>query len=113
MVVADHSVYAILDGGPADVVEDRRTVGHGLRLAPRTKAVAECVHVAVGANAGVTKQIPGAADRVATFEYDETLLRALHSQMASAANPRQPSTHDYDVYVFHTRAHCVDTLHKV
>ena len=82
MVVANRFVYAVLGGRLADVVEDGGPVGHGLVVTPRAEAIAERVHVGVGADAWVTKQVPRAAHRLAPFEDDETLLRALYLQMA-------------------------------
>ena len=47
----------------AHVVEDRGAVGDRLRLGPGPEAVAERVHVGVGADPGVAEEVPGAADR--------------------------------------------------
>ena len=103
MVVADRLIDSVLGGSLADVFEDGGRVGHGLVFTPRTEAIAERVHVGVGADAWIAKQIPRAAHRLAPFEDDETLLRALSLQMAGPADSRQPGTYDYDVNVLHTR----------
>jgi hypothetical protein len=86
MVVANRFVYAELGGSLVDITQDRWTIGDGLRVTPRAKAIAECVHVGVGADAWIPKKIPRAAHRRASFEYDEGLRRALHLQMAGAAD---------------------------
>ena len=62
------SVDAVLGGGLLHVVEDRGAVGDRLRLAPGLEAVAERVHVAVGADARIAEEVPGAAHRRAPFE---------------------------------------------
>src|SRR5688572_21505061 len=103
MVVADSLVYSVLGSGIANVVENCRGVSHGLRFTPRAEAVAERVHVAIGANAWITKQIPGAAHPLAPFEDDKTLPRALSLEMASPTDTRQSRPYDYDVDVLHTR----------
>ena len=103
MVVSNSLVQAVLGGSLADVVEDCWAVGHGLGFTPGAEAIAERVHVAVGANAWVTKQIPGAAHRLAPFEDDKTFPRTLSLEMARAANSRQPRPNHYHVHVFHTR----------
>ncbi len=112
MVVADRLVDAVLGGSLADVAEDRGAVGHRLVVTPRAEAIAERVHVGVGADAWIAKQIPGAAHRLAPFEDDETLLRALALQMAGPANPRQPRPHDYHIHVLHSRPLSLAKVYK-
>src|SRR5215207_3133249 len=103
MVVADRFVYTVLGGGAADVVEYRWAVGHGPGFTPGAEAITERVHVRVGTNAWVSKQIPGAAHRLSSFEYDKTLRRAFHFQMAGSANSRQPGSDNYHVHMLHRR----------
>lgn len=103
MVVTNCLVYVVFGGGVADVLEDSWSIRHGLRFTPWAEAIAERVHVGIGADAWITKQIPGAAHPLAPFENYETLLRALELEMAGAADSRQPGAHDYDVKVLHTR----------
>ena len=102
MAVSDGFVYTEFGGGVADVIQDRGTIGDGLGVAPRAKAIAERVHIGVGANAGIAEKIPRATDRVAPFEYDEALVGAVHLQMTRSTNSRQPRAHDYDVHVLHS-----------
>src|SRR5689334_8059133 len=104
MVVTNRFVDVVLNGGLANVAEDCAAVCDGSRIAPRAKRIAERVHVGVGADTRIAKEIPGAAHRVAPFEYDEALLRALHLQMAGCADPRQPRAHDYHVHVLHAQS---------
>lgn len=102
MVVADRSINAVLGGGVANVFEDGWAVGHRLCFTPGAEAIAECVHVGVGTDAGIAKQVPGAAHRLASFEDDETLLRAFALQVTRAADSRQPGSHDNYINVRHT-----------
>src|ERR1043166_7052062 len=101
MLVTDRLFDVELGGCLANVVEDRASIRNGFRITPRTERITERVHVRVGTDARITKQIPGAAQRVAAFEYDEILLRALTFQMAGRADPRQPCAHNYHVEVLH------------
>src|SRR5215211_3768131 len=102
MVVTDGFIDTKFDGCVADVVQDVGTIGNCLGITPRSEAIAERVHVGVGADAGIAKEIPRAADRIATFEYGEALVGAVHLQMARSPDPRQPRAHDYDVLVLHS-----------
>src|SRR6185369_8833068 len=102
MAVSDSFVYTEFGGGVADVVQYRGTIGDGLGVTPRAKAIAERVHVGVGSDAWITKEIPRATDRSAPFEYDEALVTAVHLQMTRSTNPRQPGAHNDDVDVLHS-----------
>ena len=101
MVVTNRLVYVVRGGGLANVTQDRGPVCHRFVVTPRSKAIAERVHVGIGAHARVAKEIPRAAHALAPLEYDETLLRAFHLQMAGSANTRQSGAHDNNVEVFH------------
>ena len=102
MVISDGFVYAELGGGVADVIQYRWTISDGLGVTPGTEAISQRVHVGVGANPWITKEIPRATDRVAPFEYDKALVGAVHLQMTRSSNPRQPGAHNYDVHVLHS-----------
>ncbi len=58
---------------------DRGAVGDRLGLGPRLEVVAQGVHVAVGTDARIAEQVPGAADRLARFEDGVGLLGAVAS----------------------------------
>src|SRR5689334_2170558 len=102
MVVSDRFVDAEFDSSVADVIQDCGTIGDGLGVTPRAKAIAEREHIGVRANAWVAKEIPRATARFASFEYDEALVGAVHPEMTRSANPRQPGAHDYHVHVLHS-----------
>ncbi len=93
-------VDAVVDGGLAHVVQNPRPVGDRLRLGPRLERIAEREHVAVGADAGIAKQIPGAADAVAALEDDVALARAFLLQVIARADAGQPGADDEDVEMF-------------
>src|ERR1051325_10607472 len=103
MVVANRFVYFVLGGCLANVAQDCITVRDRPRIAPRSERIAERVHVGIGAHARIAKQIPSAAHRVAPFEYDETLLRALHLQVTGCADTRESCAHYYHVHILLTR----------
>ena len=100
MMEADFLVDAVLGRGLADVVQDPRPVGDRLRLGPRLERIAQREHVAVGADAGIAEQIPGAADAVAALEDDETLAGALLLQVIARADAGQPGADDQHVEMF-------------
>ena len=76
------------------VVEDRLAVGDRLRRRPRPEAVAERVHVGVGADPGIAEEVPGAADRLARLEDREALARATLLQVMGGADPGDPGADD-------------------
>src|ERR1019366_1144004 len=83
MVEADFPVDAVIRGGLADVVQDTRPVRNRLRLGPWPERVTQREHVAVGADARITKQIPGAADGFAAFQNDIALAGTILLQVIS------------------------------
>src|ERR1700754_4598154 len=101
MAVTNCLINTVLGGGITDVAEDGWAVGDGFGITPGTEAIAECEHIGIGSHARIPKQVPGAADHIPPFEDDETLPRALHLQMESRTNPRQPRPHNYYVHMFH------------
>src|SRR6266550_8959442 len=109
MAKADLLVDAVFNRGLADIVQNSRAVGDRLRLGPRLERIAEREHVAVGADAGVAKQIPGAADAVAPFEDDKALARAFPPQMKTGADAGEPGADDQHVeMVGFGRLHGID-----
>ncbi len=97
---ADVLVDAVLGGGLADVVQNPRPVRDRLRLGPRLERIAEREHVAVGADAGIAEQVPGAADAVAALEDDKALGGAFVLQMIARADAGEPGADDQDVEMF-------------
>lgn len=91
---------AVLVGGAADVVADRVALGDGLRVGPRLEGVAEGEHVGVRPDAGITEQVPGAADRVAGLQHRVRLLRAVAAQVAGGTHAGQAGADDEHVDVF-------------
>src|SRR5437660_10822739 len=100
MIEADFVVDAVLGGGLADVVQDSRPVGDRLRLDPWLERIAHRNHVAVGADARITEQVPGAADAVATLENDKTLGRTTALQMITRADAGPPGADDQHIDMF-------------
>src|SRR6266436_8833811 len=100
MAKADLLVDAVFNRGLADIVQNSRAVGDRLRLGPRLERIAEREHVAVGADAGIAKQIPGAADAIAPFEDDKALAWALVLQMIARRDTGQSGADDQHVEMF-------------
>ena len=98
-VEADFLVDAVEARGFAHIIQDRGAVGDRLGFGPRPERIAERVHVGVGADAGITKQIPGAADAIAAFENRVAAIRAILLQMIAGADARQPRAHDQHVEI--------------
>src|SRR5664279_2977295 len=100
MVEADLLVDAVLGRGLADIVQNLRPIGDCLRLGPWLERIAQREHVAVGADAGVAEQVPGAADAVAALENGKILAEALLLQVITRADAGQPSADDQHVEMF-------------
>src|SRR5260370_1184141 len=83
----------VLARGVTDVREDRRSIGDGLRARPRAERVTERVHVGVGADAGVAKEVPRAANDVARFEDRVGLVRAFGAEVVPGRDAGDASTH--------------------
>src|SRR6202022_3242881 len=99
-VEADFLVDATLGGGLADIVQNPRPVGDRLRLGPWLERIAQREHVAVGADAGIAEQIPGAADAVAALEEDKTLAGTVALHVIARADAGQPGADDQHVEMF-------------
>src|ERR1700722_18417362 len=97
MVEADFLVDAVIGGGLADVVQDARPVCNRLRLGPWLERVTQREHVAVGTYAGITKQIPGAADGFAALQNDIALAGTIVLQVIARTDARQPGADDQHV----------------
>src|SRR3546814_16563054 len=85
----DLAVGAVLARGFHHVFADDRAVAHDLESVPRTELESETAHVRIRADARITKQIPGAADRLAAFEDREALVGALAREAAGHADAGQ------------------------
>ena len=55
------------------------------------------MHVTIRANAGIAKQIPGAADRVAPLQQDEVTIRAIALKAHRGANAGDARANNDDV----------------
>src|SRR5579883_48427 len=93
-------VDAVLGRGLADIFQDARPIGDRLRFGPRLEGIAKREHVAVGADAGIAKKVPRAADAVAPFENDKALARAFVLQMIAGANAGKPGADDQHIEMF-------------
>src|SRR6185437_620293 len=100
MMIADVFVDAVLGRGLAHIVQDARPVGDRLRFGPRLERIAEREHVRVGADAGIAKQVPGAANAIAALENDVALAGAFLLQMKARADAGQAGADDEDVEMF-------------
>ncbi len=94
MAEVDLLVDAVFGGGLIEIVQDRRPVGDRLLAAPGPETIAERVHVRIRTNAGIAKQIPGAADGVARLENGKALVRAVALQVIGDADAGNASADD-------------------
>ena len=106
---ADQPVRAVLGRRLADVAQDGGPVGDGLGLRPRPEDVAERVHVAVGADAGVAEQVPRPADRLARLKDQHGAAGTFLLQVVRRPDAGEPRADDDDVVVarLHQRCPCV------
>src|SRR5262249_34997553 len=77
--------------------DDRRPLADRLRMLPRLECVAHGVHVAVGADARILEQLPGAAHARLGLENGEGLARQPGPQVARCADAGEPGTDNNDV----------------
>ncbi|MNR01964.1 hypothetical protein D3C85_1178000 [compost metagenome] len=97
LAVADMPLDAMLGDGLAQVAHDGASVGDGLLVLPGLELVAEGVEVGVGADAGITEQVPGATQVVAGFQYLEAPGRLLALQVAGGADTGQAGADDQHI----------------
>src|SRR6202521_4603570 len=100
MIEADLRVDAVLGRALADIVQDPRPVGDRLRFGPWLERIAQREHVAVGADAGIAKKIPGAADAIAALEDGVALAGTILLQVIARADAGQPGADDQDIDMF-------------
>ena len=91
MVVANMLLYVILSSCLANLVENFVAIGDNRTVMPGLETVTIGVHVAVGANARVAKQIPGAAADGAGFEDHKAVVRAIAAQLTGTADAGKAS----------------------
>src|SRR4051794_35520701 len=75
VVEANFLIDTVFGGGLAHVVQDPRPVGDRLWLGPWLERITQREHVAVGADAGISEQIPGATYTVASLQERKALAR--------------------------------------
>ena len=75
LAIVDSFVDAVCRGRLPQVTQDRRAVGNRLRVRPRTEGEGEGVHVRVGADPGIAKEVPGATARRPCLEDREGVVR--------------------------------------
>ena len=86
MPESNFAVDAVLAGSFADIAQNRGPIGDCLRLAPRAEAIAQRKHIGIGADAGVTEQVPRSAGRIARFQNYEALAGTFRLQMVGRAD---------------------------
>src|SRR5687767_9107668 len=101
MIEPDLFVYPVLASRFLDVVEYRRSIGDCFCISPRLEAVAQRVHVGVGAHAWVAEQVPRSADRAASLENCVALRRTVFLKMVSAADSREAGAYYQYIDMFH------------
>ena len=95
------AIYSVDLRGVADIAANGGAVGDGCIRLPRSKRITERIHVRVGANVGIAKQIPGAADGVARLQNDVRFAGTISLQVISGIDARQSRADDDDVEVRH------------
>src|SRR5690242_230295 len=100
VTISNGLIYTKLTRCLMDVTKNSRTISDRFRVAPRTEAIPERVHVGIRAHAWISKQIPRSAHHIAALEDEKGFSRTLHLQMTTRTNPRQARAYDDDVEVF-------------
>src|SRR3954470_21259126 len=97
MVEPDFLVDTVFFGGLAHIVQNLRPVGNRFCFGPRLERVTQREHVAVGADAGISEQIPGTAHAVAALENSKTLTGTFVLEMIASPDAGQPRADDQHV----------------
>ena len=72
--------------GFLNVITDVATIGNAFFMRPGFEFITQSKHIRVGADARITKQVPGAADGVPTFQNGKGFIRAVFFKMTSGTN---------------------------
>src|SRR4051812_19940110 len=94
VVEVNFLIDSVFGGGLAHIVQDPRPVGDRLWLGPWLERITQREHVAVGADAGIPEQVPGAANAVAALQERKALARTFLLQVISRADPGEPGADD-------------------
>ena len=103
--IGRHHARAKLDFGanaafiddPVEIFQDRGAIRDRFFVAPRFEHKAQGVHIAVRADAGIAKQVPGSAKLRTAFEHGITLAGALRLHMRGHADAGNARTDNYQV----------------
>src|SRR5687767_5335275 len=99
MTVADLIIEIELFRRLANILKYRRPVRYRLRIPPRPKPVPQRVHIRIRPHAGIPKQVPRPAHRLAPLKDHKRLPRAAHPQMCTRPDTGQACTNDENVEV--------------
>jgi len=97
-VEADVRLDTQLSRGIPDISKYRGPVGDRLRFGPRAERIPEREHVRIRSQAGIAKEIPGAADLTAALEDRVRLAWTLLLQMSSGPDSGETGADDQDVH---------------
>ena len=100
VAVANVSIDAVLLRRLFQIIEDVGTLGDRLLVGPGAEGEAHGVHIGVRPYAGVAEEIPGAAERLAAFHNEESLLGAVYLEMVGCADTGEARAYDQYVKVF-------------
>ncbi len=100
MAEADVAVDAFVAGGGDDVFADFGAGGDRFGAGPGAEGVAHGEHVGVGTNAGITKEVPGAADAFALLEEDVGFGGADGVEVMGGVDAGKAGAHDHHVEMF-------------
>ena len=67
---------------------------------PGAKAISERVHIRIRTDAGITKEIPSAADGFAPLDDGDALIRAARTQIVGRRNAGKSGADDQHVHIF-------------
>ena len=84
-----------------EILQNRWAICDGFLRRPWLEAVSQSVHVAIGANSWIAKQIPRATNGVATFENDIGLRRAVTLKEIPCSNSGNSSAYNNHIKMFH------------
>lgn len=84
----------------ADVFQDGGSIGNGFGFFPWPKWITEREHIGIGANSGITKEVPGAANLRSSFENDVPFAGTTGLEAVGRSNAGQARANNYDIEMF-------------
>src|SRR5690606_32627708 len=98
---ADVPIDPVIASGFLEISKNRGAVRNRLGIGPGPEGEAERIHVGIGTDAGISKQVPGAAHVVPRLEDRVASVRAFLLEMICSANAGNARADNQNVEMLH------------